>query len=84
MMTERFEVKRGVKLDPETAAADIAQGKFALLLTRRPEEEVEGQYYYSGWTQCPGCGQIGWSVGLNSERPNTIICGACSCKFTVQ
>jgi len=82
-MSGELEVRRGVKLDPAEARADISQGRGALLLARPPAEDVEGQYYYSGWTQCPGCAQVGWSVGLDSTRANTLLCGACGCAFRV-
>jgi hypothetical protein len=80
-MSSEIQVRRGEKMDIEEARADISQGKFALLLSRPPADDVEGQYVYSGWTQCPGCGQVGWSVGLDSTRANTILCGACGCSF---
>ena len=80
---DKFDVQRGIKMDPEDAREDIRNGRFALLLTRPPAEDVEGQYFYSGWTQCPGCGQVGWSVGLDSTRANTIVCGACGGPFRV-
>ena len=80
-MSEKVEVKRGVKLEADEAQAAIASGKFALLLTKPPQEDVEGQYRYSGWTQCPWCGHIGWTTGLDSNFYETVICGACGRAF---
>ncbi|GAN77372.1 hypothetical protein [Acidisphaera rubrifaciens] len=80
-MSEKVEVKRGVKLEADEAQAAIASGKFALLLTKPPQDEVEGQYRYSGWTQCPWCGHIGWTTGLDSNFYETVICGACGRAF---
>ncbi len=80
-MAEGFEVKRGSKMDQDEARAAISSGKFALLIGKPPAKDVEGQYYYNGWTQCPYCGHIGWTTGLNSEVYETVICGACGMAF---
>jgi hypothetical protein len=81
-MTEKLEVKRGTKLEADEAQPAISTGKFALLMSKPPaDEEVEGQYYYGGWTQCPWCGNVGWTRGLDSNFYETIVCGSCGRAF---
>ena len=80
-MSEAFEVKRGTKIDQEDAKAALSTGKFAILLGQPAAKDVEGQYFYNGWTQCPYCGHIGWTSGLNSEVYETVVCGQCGLAF---
>lgn len=81
-MAMKVDVLRGIKIDvpPE---AESSQMPILTMLSAPPEEEVEGQFFYSGWTQCPGCQQVGWTTGLNSQAVNTIMCAACGSYFKV-
>jgi len=80
-MSDKLEIKRGVKLEADEAQEAISTGKFALLMAKPPEDEVEGQYRYSGWTQCPWCAHVGWTRGLDSNLYETVVCGACGRAF---
>lgn len=81
-MATKVEVLRGIKIDgkPED---EPSHGPILQMLSEPPEEEVEGQFFYSGWTQCPDCQQVGWTTELNSETVNNILCAACGCYFKV-
>lgn len=66
-MATKVEVLRGIKIDgkPED---EPSHGPILQMLSEPPEEEVEGQFFYSGWTQCPDCQQVGWTTGLTAKR----------------
>jgi hypothetical protein len=81
-VSNKFEVTRGTRLEPEAAKAVLASGDYSAVLTQPPGEEVEGQYLYGGWVQCPACGQVGWSPDLDSTKVNHLRC-SCGCAFTV-
>jgi hypothetical protein len=81
-MSERIDVKRGTRLDDDEARPALMSGRFALLLARPPaQEQVEAQYRYAGWSQCPCCGHIGWIKGMDSNLYETVICGSCGGAF---
>ncbi len=78
-MTEKLEVKRGEKIDDQAAAK--ASKELGILVSQPPEGDVEGQYFYSGMTQCPYCGNVGFTRVLNSDVYMNIICGRCGMAF---
>jgi hypothetical protein len=81
-MSDKLEIKRGTKLEADEAQAAISGGKFALLISKQPAaDEVEGQYRYAGYTQCPWCGNVGWTRGLDSDFYETVVCGSCGRAF---
>jgi hypothetical protein len=77
----KVEIKLGTKIDKaELLNTDIS--KLAILTaTPRSEDAVEGQYAYSAMTQCPWCGHIGMTYGLESTVYVTVICGVCGQPF---
>jgi len=77
----KVEVKLGTKIDKaELLKTNIS--KLAILTaTRVMKDEVEGQYEYGAITQCPWCGHVGWTSGLDSEVYITVICGVCGQPF---
>lgn len=79
-MTTKMDVRRGIKIE---GALPVPETPVLTMVSAPPDEEVQGQFFYSGWTQCPNCQQIGWTTGLNSEAVNIILCAACSCHFWV-
>ena len=78
-MTEKLEVKRGEKIDDQAAAK--SSGDFAVLVSQAPDGDVEGQYFYSGMTQCPYCGNVGFTRVLSTDVYMSIICGRCGMAF---
>lgn len=70
-------VKRGIRIDPvDEDAIDMA--RLGLLVTRpRPLDGVEAQAWHSGYVQCPWCGHIGQSMGLNTDFYVDVVCGSC-------
>ena len=79
-MSEEITIKRGVKIDPEEAKT-LDPAKMGVMLTGSPAaEEVEGQAWYWGWTQCPWCGNVGRSQ-LDTDRYHWYTCGACGGAF---
>ena len=79
-MTEKFEVRRGDKIDDQAAAK--AGGNFDVLITLPPEGEVEGQFITSLMTQCPYCGNVGYTR-VSTDMPMNIICGRCGMAFRI-
>lgn len=79
-MSTETAVKRGTKIDPADVDR-IDRAKLGILLARPPQTDVEGQAWYSGYTQCPWCGHVGWAVGLNTESYIDVVCGACGGYF---
>ena len=79
-MADSMEVKRGTKIDDQAAAKE--SGKFGILLTMAPEGEVEGQSWYGGLTQCPYCGNIGFTRSLNTDYYVSVVCGRCGLHFS--
>ena len=82
-MTDKFEVRRGRKIEGEDTASALRSGRYTLMLARPNPDMVEAQGAYSGWTQCPHCGHVGWTVGLGVSGTQSVICGACGQPFTV-
>jgi hypothetical protein len=78
-MSDKIEVKRGTKIDDQAAAK--ASGPLGILTSMQPSDSVEGQYRYGGMTQCPYCGNVGWTSGLSSEYYITVVCGRCGMAF---
>ncbi|MEI9985879.1 MAG: hypothetical protein WDN69_23465 [Aliidongia sp.] len=79
-MSDKIEVKRGRKIDP----ADLKgrdPSTFAVLVSQAPQGAVEGQYLYDAMTQCPWCGNVGWTRGLSSIHYITVFCGRCGMAF---
>lgn len=79
-MSNELSIKRGTKVDPADAAK-IDKSKLGILLAKPPQTETEGQAMYSGYTQCPWCGHVGWTVGLDTNYYVDIVCGACGGYF---
>lgn len=80
-MSDKLEVKRGTKIE-----ADEVQGldhsKIAIMTTSPPAaDDAQGQYRYNAYTQCPWCGHVGWTRGLQSEYYVAVYCGACGRPF---
>jgi len=78
-MSDKLEVKRGSKIEDQGGAK--AEGKFAILLSQPPSDAVEGQYRYGGMTQCPYCGNVGYTSGMSTEVYVTVVCGRCGMAF---
>ena len=78
-MSDNIQVKRGTKIDDQVAAK--SEGSLGILLSQPPSESVEGQYSYGGMTQCPYCGNVGWTNGLSSDFYINVICGRCGLAF---
>jgi acetyl-CoA carboxylase beta subunit len=78
-MSDKIEVKRGTKIEDQAAAK--ASGSLGILLSQPPSESVEGQWHYGGMTQCPYCGNVGYTSGLSSNHYVTVICGRCGLAF---
>jgi hypothetical protein len=80
-MDDKIEVKRGTKIDDQEAAK--ASGPLGILISQPPAEgeSVEGQYRYGGMTQCPYCGNVGYTRGLSTEYYITVVCGRCGMAF---
>ena len=81
-MSDKLEVKRGTKIDDQAAAK--ASKELAILTTLVPDGDVEGQYYTNAMTQCPYCGNVGWTRGLNTDFYSTVICGFCGRAFRAE
>jgi hypothetical protein len=82
-MSSKFEVTRGTKVDAEDSKGILARGDYSVMHATPHSDEVEGQFAYGGWVQCPGCGRVGWAPNLDSARPNNLVCDGCQCHFTV-
>lgn len=80
-MSDKMEVKRGGKIDDQAAAK--ASKELGILTTLTQDGDVEGQYAYNGMTQCPYCGNVGFTTGLNTDYYITAICGRCGRAFSV-
>ena len=83
-MSDTGSIKVGTKIDKEELLkTDIS--KLAVMTTSPPSSDsVEGQEFrYNGYTQCPWCGHVGWTVGLDSSYYITVVCGACGQPFKV-
>jgi acetyl-CoA carboxylase beta subunit len=78
-MSDNMQVKRGTKIEDQAAAK--AEGKFAILLSMPQGDSVEGQYRYGGMTQCPYCGNVGYTSGLSTEVWVSVVCGRCGMAF---
>ena len=78
-MSGNIEVKRGMKIEDQAAAK--AEGSLGILLSQPPSETVEGQYRYGGMTQCPYCGNVGYTSGLSTDFYINVICGRCGLAF---
>jgi len=80
-MSEDIKVIKCVKIEEEDAKK-MDPAKIGLMLTGTPQGgEVEGQYRYYGWTQCPHCGNVGRSP-LDTERYLSYRCGSCGGCFS--
>jgi hypothetical protein len=79
-MAEEIKVTKGTKIEPEEAK-NMDRTKMGVAISGPPQEEdVEGQYRYYGYTQCPWCGNIGRSV-LETDYFLWYTCGACGGAF---
>lgn len=79
MCADKQQPRQGVKVD-QSLTKDLDSSKIASQQAE-PDEEVSGQYYYNGWTQCPYCGNVGWTNGLNTNFYITVVCGRCGSLF---
>ena len=77
-MSDKVEIKRGTKVEDDTP---LEVGKFAVMLASPPKQEVEGQYYYGSYTQCPWCGHVGYTRGISTDVWQSVICGYCGRRF---
>ena len=77
-MSDKIEVKRGTKVEDDV---ELIPGKFAIMVTSAPSQEVEGQSRYNALTQCPWCGNVGITRGLNTDYYITVLCGNCGRRF---
>jgi hypothetical protein len=78
-MSGNIEVRRGEKIEDQAAAK--AETSLGILLSQPPSESVEGQYRYGGMTQCPYCGNVGYTSGLSTNVYINVICGRCGLAF---
>jgi hypothetical protein len=78
-MADNIEVKRGEKIEDQAEAK--ASGKLGILLSQPPSDAVEGQYRYGGMTQCPYCGNVGYTSGMSTDVYINVICGRCGLAF---
>jgi hypothetical protein len=72
-------ITRGEKIDDQEAAKS---GKLGILLTLAPGDSVEGQFWHGGTTQCPYCGNIGFTAALNTDFWVNVVCGRCGMVFS--
>ncbi len=77
----KVEIKLGAKIDKAELLTKDPSKLAILTATRVVKDEVEGQYEYGAMTQCPWCGHIGYTTGLDSEVYETVICGVCGQPF---
>jgi hypothetical protein len=80
-MSDKVEIKTGTKIDKEELLKTDIRHLAVMVSTPPNADAVEGQYRYAGYTRCPWCGHVGWTVGLDSEYYQTVICGACGQPF---
>jgi|HubBroStandDraft_6_1064221.scaffolds.fasta_scaffold1518474_2 hypothetical protein len=80
-MSDNIELVRGTKIDDQGAAK--AAGWLGILLSQPPSDSVEGQFRCACMTQCPYCGNVGWTDSLSSNIYSTVICGRCGMAFRV-
>jgi hypothetical protein len=80
-MSEKIEVERGTKVEDEDFKK-VDKSKLAILLAAAPADDVAGQWH-SGLTQCPWCGNVGWTRHLSDWHATYVICGFCGHGFTV-
>jgi hypothetical protein len=78
-MSDKLEVKRGTKIEDQAAAKE--SGSLGILLSLPPSDSVEGQWRYGGMTQCPYCGNIGYTTGLSTNHYINVVCGRCGLVF---
>jgi hypothetical protein len=78
-MADNIEIKRGARIEDQLAAR--TEGSLGVLLSQAPAEAVEGQYRYGGMTQCPYCGNVGFTSGLSTEVYINVVCGRCGLAF---
>ena len=78
-MSGNIEVRRGEKIEDQAAAK--AETSLGILLSQPPNDSVEGQYRYGGMTQCPYCGNVGYTSGLSTNVYINVICGRCGLAF---
>jgi hypothetical protein len=74
-MSETKQPRLGIKIDQ--SIKDQLDKNRLPVTKAAADEEVSGQYYYDGWTQCPYCGYTGWTGGLNSDYYINVQCGNC-------
>ena len=74
-------VKLGKKIDPEKVKT-LDRSQMAVLISKQPQSEVEGQHWYEDLVQCPWCGYIGWAW-IDEHNWTWVTCGACGMGFEV-
>jgi hypothetical protein len=80
-MSDKMEIKRGTKIEADEAK-ELDRSKMAIMLASPPQtDDVQGQAYYSNYTQCPWCGHIGWTHGLDTDYYVVVYCGWCGQPF---
>ncbi len=72
-------VRKGTKIE-EAEAATLDPATRGVLVIKPKEEEVEGQFRYQALTECPWCGNVGYSI-VSSNRYNWYTCGNCGGSF---
>jgi predicted RNA-binding Zn-ribbon protein involved in translation (DUF1610 family) len=78
-MSDQPKIIQGEKIDPEEQKT-LDPTKMGVMLTGTPAAEVEGQFRYWAYTQCPWCGNVGRSL-ISTERYNWYTCGSCGGAF---
>jgi hypothetical protein len=76
-MTTDTKIHKGIKLTPEEEKA-VDPAKTVKVQTETPE--VEGQWPYVDYVECPWCHAVGRAV-LDSDVYVTLTCGACGHLF---
>ncbi len=80
-MSEKSEIKRGTKIEADELGS-IDHSKIAIMTTMPPpSDDVQGQWRYDGYTQCPWCGNVGFTRGLQTQYYVAVYCGACGRPF---
>ncbi len=79
--TVQISVVLGKSQVPDGEKQEDQEEAVQLLDTPQMGGDVEGQAYYSGWTQCPRCGHIGWTSGLHTRYYVRVRCGRCDYRF---
>lgn len=78
-MADEMTIRKGTKIEPDELK-DFDPAKRGVMIASVPSQEVEGQYGYWGYTQCPWCGNVGRSY-LDTDFIQWYTCGWCGGSF---